>query len=339
MGRPSESSSERFPGEDLAHDSDPFEDVKPSIRRPTKYVPISHDKYGLDADSTQNFILQSHILHEPDENPALQDLKHMPIPNQFNRLNSNFHTDILQQQSSNVRNIKKPNPIRGAIDPGLSSYLEPPSKPTDNLSNNFQKTQERPTKFKNSPNNHFKRGTQQTQPQQKRPVRRPQRKKHTDYSPDQLVGASEFPEKPTIINVESFEDLNDSSEEFDRSSSEIITNRPTRPKLATSKITIKNIAASSTERLQIRSRGDKSTTENSVSKEQAANRRVNYNYHPIIDFFENNRKANEQEAAARVDNGNFYYENEDSDWRPMNGPGASILKVENNNNGKSNSQA
>lgn len=320
MNKPLETPVENFPGEDLSHDADvnPFEEVQSSIRHSTHTnfpIPSPLDNYATLGENHN--LIPGSSLHNPtfsEESPMFHDLKHYPVPNQFESINNNFHTDIFQHHITNVRNIKKP-PRIPTNTVGLPSFLEPPSKPIIPTHNTF-KSPDSPTKHKPFNNLHFKRGVLNGQ-NPKRPSRRPIRKKNSNVAEDQLIAGTGSLETPTIINMNSFEDINQSADKYERPPlrSTPMPHRTitSKPVLSSSKITIKNVAATATERYRPKF---KTTTERPTTI--PPHRRVNYNYHPIIDFFE---ETSNKDAAAdrRMDSDTVYLSAED-DWRPMANP-------------------
>lgn len=324
ISKPSESPLEHFPGEDL-HDSElhPFEEVQSSIRHSTHTnFPAPIDAYST-LGETHNLIPGSTFQNPAfsEQNPVFHDFKQFQFPtNQFESVGANFHTDIFQHQGSNVRNVKKP-PRIPTNTVGLPSFLEPPSKPIVPIHNSFIKP-DFPAKNKPFGNPHFKRGVQgaQNPTTPKRPGRRPLRKKNSDVPDDQMVGATNVHENPTVINMNTFEDINQAADKYERTStlrSTTAIHRATstmRPEVSSSKITIKNVSPTTEKYRKYKTTTARPTT---PLKDSPLNRRVNYNYHPIIDFFEESSKKDQ--AADRMDSGTVYFAGED-DWRPMANP-------------------
>lgn len=206
-------------------------------------------------------------------------------------------------QASSIRNIKRPASGRPASPPSdidsvtLPSYLEPP---TPSSGSSFSFGTDKLSKLK-STNSNFKRGPP-------RPSRRPIRKKITT-SPDDLMSSGTSAVE-SLSNMESLEDFNEDHEEIDiqESVSKRVTVPPkifvTPPSTFIEKTTSKPL------------NGNKPITRESPI---SSGKRVNYNYHPIIDFFDNDEREGDSETAMDRDDSipSFIPE---SEWKPINHP-------------------
>lgn len=308
--------SEHFPGEDLTgNERSPFESIQHPVRRPPP-KDVSSGLREYQEIASPSFNRQPNIHYK--QKPAVYE-PHFPKPKPFPNINDNFHPDIFQQQeSNNIRNLVK-KPLRDPNTPVLPSFLEPPTKTINNQV--FIKSPETNLKYKQFGGPHHKRGSPGAQTENvKRPIRKHIRKKNSQVE-DQEVGASNIQENPTIINTDSFDGINDALEDYETSSeNDHIPKSRTSP----TKENPKQKAPATTERQNpIAVKPDRGMA---VLKDISLNRRVNYNYHPIIDFFEEGKE--ETQAEDRHDTESFVYvDNEESDWRPMAGPVASALKA------------
>lgn len=316
-----ETSSEHFPGEDLSSETGnhAFEAVQSSIQRPTisKSPPFSHSKpesFPSFADNNQNLISVSPFnkgkFSDSDDGPA--------NTNPIDSYGNSYFPDSFNQASS-VRNVRRPlsarNPISNNPDSAtLPSYLEPP---TPSASNSFSFIKEAPNKFK-SPHtgSPFKRGAF-------RPSRRPIRKKISGGPDDLMPAGSSTLEAFTSSNMETVENFDEYLEEPQIGQASAITNthhqinhpipskvRPTiGPKLQAVVTTEKTSPTSEPQDQKI------NVNENFTSN----GKRINYNYHPIIDFFGENDKESQDESIDREDNDSYMAPIE-SEWKPMNHP-------------------
>lgn len=292
-----ETSNENFPGEDLSaeHGNGAFEQVQSSISRPTKTSPFSPRKpiesFPPFSDS-HNLLTGSPFIHT--KQPENDELSHLAASNAMDSYGNSYITDSFNQATS-IRNVKRPSirsPIGTAVNSfdtatisaTLSSYLEPPTPSATAFS--FAKD----TKLKlGAP---FKRGAVRNR---KRPIRK------KIGGPDDLTSSG----TSAVGNLETLEDFNDDLEE------EIKTNINVNPGKRAA-ITTKLIAT--TERASTsRPHEHKGEIVGSNGK------RINYNYHPIIDFFEEDDKDT-NESIDREDNLPSYVPTTENEWKPINNP-------------------
>lgn len=212
-------------------------------------------------------------------------------------------------QASNIRNVKRPlkgrNPSAASETMDgvtLPSYLEPP---TPSAGSAFSFVKEPPSKYKITSSNQFKRGAPS------RSNRRPIRKKISGV-PDDLVSSGSSVVDVSSSHLETLEDFNDDLEEPD-----VLSNNN-----AQSKVTIApKLPSAEGSSTTGKPDGKKTATKDSNGK------RVNYNYHPIIDFFEEEKEDSSIDREDTVPE----YSPVQSDWQPIDHPV--------NRNGKSNSVA
>ncbi|KAI8428412.1 hypothetical protein MSG28_007237 [Choristoneura fumiferana] len=217
--------------------------------------------------------------------------------------NHNLITDSFNQASS-IRNVKRPpisrNPVTTNFDSvTLPSYLEPP---TPSASSSFSFSNDTPNKFKN--NGQFKRGAV-------RPSRRPIRKKISGGPDDLSSSGSAAIESFTASNMETMEEYNEEETEYTKN-----VQKAAPPKRGT--IAPKLHAVTTEKTIPAFAQQEKSQS----AKETTANgKRVNYNYHPIIDFFgEEEDKDEENDSIDREDVVAAYVPTSESEWKPMNHP-------------------
>lgn len=211
-------------------------------------------------------------------------------------------------QASSVRNIKRPVSSRIPSASNnfetvtLPSYLEPPT-PAGPGSFTFLK--ETPNKYKIT-GSQFKRGPV-------RPSRRPIRKK-TSVGPDDLLSSGTSAVELTDTHLETMEDFNDEIEEPDVGIATSNINIPKRVTIAPKLQSVTTEIISTTFRPQDQS--------NLVNENFTSNgKRVNYNYHPIIDFFGDDEKEVENESIDREDSEpSSYISTVQSEWKPINNP-------------------
>ncbi|XP_026328429.1 neurotrophin 1 [Hyposmocoma kahamanoa] len=294
-----ETSNENFPGEDLSaeHGNGAFEQVQPSVSRPTKTSPFSQKKpiesFPPFSDS-HNLLTGSPFVHT--KLPENDELSHLAPSSPMDSYGNSYITDSFNQASS-IRNVKRPglrNPIGAAansfdsatISATLSSYLEPPTPSAPAFS--FAKD----TKLKlGAP---FKRGVVRNR-------NRPIRKKIS--GPDDLTSSG----TSAVENLETLEDFNDDLEEEIKPNVNINTGKRAT---ITTKLTATTDKASTS-----RPNEHKAVRETIGS----SGKRVNYNYHPIIDFFEeDDKEANE--SIDREDSVPTYVPVTENEWKPMNNP-------------------
>lgn len=323
-----ETSSEHFPGEDLSSETGnhAFEAVQSTIQRPTisKNPPFTHKKpetFAPFTDNNQNLLSVSPFnqVKLSDDNDETVLGNSNPIDN----YSSSYLPDSFNQASS-IRNVRRPLSARNQLPTNtdsvtLPSYLEPP---TPSASNSFSFVKEPlPNKFKNSNTGiPFKRGAF-------RPSRRPIRKKISGGPDDLMLAGSSALEAFTNgymeSNMESVENIDEYLEEPQINQASVITNthhqinhplsqkvRPTiGPKLQ-AVVTTENIPSTTKPHDQKVITNDNFTSNG---------KRINYNYHPIIDFFGENEKELEDESIDREDSDSYVAPIE-SEWKPINHP-------------------
>lgn len=294
-----ETSNENFPGEDLSaeHGNGAFEQVQSSISRPTKTLPFNQRKpvesFPPFSDS-HNLLTGSPFIHT--KLPENDELSHSAPSSPMDSYGNSYISDSFNQATS-IRNVKRPilrNPIGAAansfdsvtISATLSSYLEPPTPSAPAFS--FAKD----TKLKlGAP---FKRGIVRNR-------NRPLRKKIG--GPEDLTSSG----TSAVENLETLEDFNDDLEE------EIKPNININPG---NRATINIKPTATTEKASTsRPHEHKAVRETVVSNGQ----RINYNYHPIMDFFEeDDKEANE--SIDREDSVPTYVPATENEWKPINNP-------------------
>lgn len=304
-----ETSSEHFPGEDLSseHGNHAFEAVQSSIQRPTisKNPPFSLKKPESypPFDTTQNLISgvpfsKSKIKEEMEESDPMDSYGNSYFPDSFN-------------QASSIRNVRRPSSARSPVSSNpdsmtLPSYLEPP---TPSATNTFTIVKESPNKYKSNPSQ-FKRGAF-------RPSRRPIRKKIG--GPEDLTSSgSTAVESFSNSNLDTMEDFNDYIHEPQIGQASVpvtdhkvvvVTIAPKLHAATSEKTSTKTHAQTHTHRIQ----EQKQSSDENMSSE---NKRINYNYHPIIDFFETEGK--EDESIDREDIESAFVPSVESEWKPIN---------------------
>ncbi|XP_075970118.1 uncharacterized protein LOC142972744 isoform X2 [Anticarsia gemmatalis] len=314
-----ETSSEHFPGEDLSSEqgNHAFENVQSSILKPKlKNPPFTHNKKPIESfppfsdhkkpldsfppfSDSQNLISGSPFSKQNDNDD--------PIPsNPIDSYGNNYFPDSFNQ-ASNVRHIKRPpaarNPTSQNFDEvTLPSFLEPPT-PAATSSFNFIK--DPAPKFK-LPSNQFKR----SQTRQNQSNRRPIRKKISG-GPDDLVSSGSQAVE-SFPNGEETEEIND-YEDPEIGQATVISNTPK------TRITITpKLQAVTTEKELITAKPKESST---INENFAANgKRINYNYHPIIDFFDEDKETIPDESIDREDTEPGYIPALESEWKPINNP-------------------
>ncbi|XP_072940981.1 uncharacterized protein NT1 isoform X2 [Epargyreus clarus] len=306
-----ESSSEQFPGEDLSseHGNHAFEAVQSTIQRPsvTKSPPFTYNKplesFSPFADNNPNVIPGSFPNAKLNENDEYENL---PPSNPMDSYGNTYFSDSFNQASS-IRNVKRPlqarNPpnLNSFDQVTLPSYLEPPT-PSAPASFSFSKD----TSSKYKLNESFKRGPL-------RPSRRPIRKKISGVPDDLVSSGTSAVGAFSGDNLETMEDFNDDLEEPDVP--KLIPSAPRQtisPKLHA---VTTELASTTFKPLE-----HKSLRQNITS----SGKRVNYNYHPIIDFFDDVEK--EDESIDREDSEATYVPSIESEWKPINHPASRNTK-------------
>ncbi|CAB3260830.1 unnamed protein product [Arctia plantaginis] len=315
--RVQETSSEHFPGEDLSAEqgnhafenvqstnlqpkikSPPFSQRKPSESLP----PFSGHKKTLDSFSqfsdTQNLISGSPFSKQNDNDESLAS-------NPIDSYGNTYFPDSFNQASNIRHNKRQPsarNPVQNFDEVTLPSFLEPP---TPAATSTFSFVKDTSSKFK-LPGNQFKRA-------QSRPSltnRRPIRKNISD--PDDLVSSGTEALESYPNESESREEVNN-YEEPEIGQATAVSNPPkTRFTIAP------KLHAQTTEKEQTTPEPKQSSTVN-VNYESRG-QRINYNYHPIIDFFEEDKEIETDNIMDREDVGQSYVPLLDSEWKPIEHP-------------------
>ncbi|RVE47303.1 hypothetical protein evm_008040 [Chilo suppressalis] len=317
-----ETSSEQFPTDDLSseHGNQAFESVQSTIHRPSvsKSPPFTHKKpletYSPFSDS------HNLISGVPFSNGKILDNEESSdanIPSHpMDSYGNTYFPDSFNQASS-VRNVKRPLSSRIPASSNnfetvtLPSYLEPP---TPSGPNSFTFLNETPNKYKIT-GSQFKRGPV-------RPNRRPIRKKISGGPEDLISSGTSAVESFTSSNLETMEEFNDDLEEPEVGQATSNVNFPKRITIAPKLQSVVPETISTTSK--------PSDPSNVVQETFTSNgKRVNYNYHPIIDFFGDDEKENDSESIDREDSEPNYVPNIQSEWKPINHPSSS------RNNGKS----
>lgn len=206
-------------------------------------------------------------------------------------------------QASSIRNVKRP-PSRNPVAQNnfdqvtLPSYLEPPTPSAPSFS--FAKD----TKFK-LPNNQFKRGAD------RRPNRRPIRKKIG--GPDDLTSSG----TTAVENLESLEDMNEDTEDHESLKTNV---NPVYNKRGTIAPKLYAVTSEKTSTSRPEQKGNNENISNG--------KRVNYNYHPIIDFFEEDDRE-EDGSIDREDSSPSFAPSPESEWKPINHPPSRNIQTSN----------
>nr|XP_021182041.2 neurotrophin 1 isoform X1 [Helicoverpa armigera] len=303
-----ETSSEHFPGEDLSSETGnhAFENVQSTIQKPKiKAPPFTHKK-PLESfppfTDNHNLISGSPFSKQNDNEDSVP-------PNPIDSYGNSYFPDSFNQASS-VRHVKRPpsarNPTSTNFDEvTLPSYLEPPT-PSAGSSFNFIKDSS--PKFK-LPGSQFKRNTPG---RTSLPTRRPIRKKISGGPDDLVSSGSQTVESYPNSSADTAEEINDYEEPDIGQATSVNTQKP--------RVTITpKLTAHTTE---------KSTTvhkarepiNNNEQQFTANGKRINYNYHPIIDFFDEDKEIETDESIDREDIEPSFIPSAESEWKPINHP-------------------
>ncbi|XP_049703190.2 uncharacterized protein Nt1 isoform X2 [Helicoverpa armigera] len=303
-----ETSSEHFPGEDLSSETGnhAFENVQSTIQKPKiKAPPFTHKK-PLESfppfTDNHNLISGSPFSKQNDNEDSVP-------PNPIDSYGNSYFPDSFNQASS-VRHVKRPpsarNPTSTNFDEvTLPSYLEPPT-PSAGSSFNFIKDSS--PKFK-LPGSQFKRNTPG---RTSLPTRRPIRKKISGGPDDLVSSGSQTVESYPNSSADTVEEINDYEEPDIGQATSVNTQKP--------RVTITpKLTAHTTE---------KSTTvhkarepiNNNEQQFTANGKRINYNYHPIIDFFDEDKEIETDESIDREDIEPSFIPSAESEWKPINHP-------------------
>lgn len=278
---------------------------KPKIKSPpfTKKKPIESFPQFTD---NQNLIPGSPFSKHNDNEDSVPQ-------NPIDSYGNSYFPDSFDQASS-IRHVKRPPSGRNPSQPSnfgevtLPSYLEPPT-PAAGQSFNFIK--DSPPKYK-LPGSQFKRTTRPSIP-----GRRPIRKKISGGPDDLISSGSQAVESFPNSSGDTLEEANDYEDPDIGQATSINTPRP-RVTIAP-KLTALSSSALSTEKL---TPGHKSREPQEQHNEHyiSNGKRVNYNYHPIIDFFDEEKEMETDESIDREDVEPSYIPNVESEWKPINHP-------------------
>ena len=302
-----ETSSEHFPGEDLSSETGnhAFENVQSTIQKPKiKAPPFTHKKpmepFSPFTD-TQNLIAGSPFSKNTDNEESLPS-------NPIDSYGNSYFPDSFNQASS-IRHVKRqpsarnPPPSSNFDDVTLPSYLEPPT-PAAGQSFNFIKDSQ--PKFK-LPGSQFKRTTRPNIP-----GRRPIRKKTSEGPHDLVSSGTQAVESFPNNSGDSAEEVNDYEEPEIGQATSFNTPRP--------RVTIAPKLPALTTEKQVQT-VHKSREPNNHNEHYIANgKRVNYNYHPIIDFFDEDKEMETDESIDREDVEPSFIPSVESEWKPINHP-------------------
>uniref|UniRef100_A0A2H1X1H8 SFRICE_011184 n=1 Tax=Spodoptera frugiperda TaxID=7108 RepID=A0A2H1X1H8_SPOFR len=301
-----ETSSEHFPGEDLSSETGnhAFENVQSTIQKPKiKSPPFTHKK-PLESfppfTDNQNLIPGSPFTKHNDNEDSVPG-------NPIDSYGNTYFPDSFNQASS-IRQIKRPllarNPSQTNFEEvTLPSYLEPPTPAAGSSFNNFIK--DTSPKFK-IPGSQFKR-TARPNP----PSRRPIRKKIAGGPDDLMSSGSQAVEYPPNSSGDSAEENDYEEPDIGQATSvntpkPRVTIAPKLPALTTEKITPAH--------------KQREPSNNNNENFTSNGKRVNYNYHPIIDFFDEDKAMETEESIDREDIEPSFIPSEESEWKPINHP-------------------
>ncbi|XP_063620941.1 uncharacterized protein LOC134793331 isoform X3 [Cydia splendana] len=311
-----ESSAENMPVEELSSEqgNHAFENVQPSVQRPTvsknppftfnkpleSFAPFSDNHNLITGTSFSNAKLND----DDNSNLPLPAIPVIPIilPSSPTDSYGNTYFPDSFNQATSIRNMKRPpisrNPV-STFDPvTLPSYLEPP---TPSAPTSFSFSNDIPNKFKST--SQFKRGAS-------RPNRRPIRKKISGAPDDLSSSGTSAVESFTGSNLETMEDFNEEiDEEANKTNQKPVPPRQVHPTIAP------KLHAVTSEKTPGFSQQQTKSVKDNVSN----GKRVNYNYHPIIDFFGEEEKE-ENDSIDREDVVAAYVPSSESEWKPMNHP-------------------
>ncbi|CAH0627454.1 unnamed protein product [Chrysodeixis includens] len=306
-----ETSSEHFPGEDLSSETGnhAFEAVQATVHKPKrKLPPVSHKKplesFTPFADN-QNLISgipfskQIDNNESPDTDPV-DSYGNSYFPDSFNQATSVRHV----KRPLSARNPPIPQPQSNYDDVTLPSYLEPP---TPAAASTFNFIKDTTPKYK-LPGSQFKRTTRPNLP-----GRRPIRKKISD-APDDLVssGSQAIEAFPSSSAGDTMEDESDYEEPDIGQATSVNTPKP--------RITIAPKLPALTTEPAVPGQKAKEVHHNINEQFNSNGQRVNYNYHPIIDFFDEDKEMVEDGSIDREDVEQSFEPNVESEWKPISNP-------------------
>ncbi|KAG6459670.1 neurotrophin 1 [Manduca sexta] len=300
-----ETSSEHFPGEDLSSEqgNHAFEAVQSTVPRPSiKSPPFSHNKpmepFPPFSDS------QNLIPGQPFSKMKDNDDGSLPPSSPMDSYGNTYFPDSFNQASKNSRRpTASRNPLPNSFDSvTLPSYLEPPT-PLATSSFSFGKDPTSKFKITSNTGNQFKRGAV-------RPSRRPIRKKISGGPDDLSSSGTSAVESFTSSGIEASDEMIDYLEEPEIGQASMSTSPKIRVTIAPKLHAVTTEKVSTTQHSQ-ESRVNENFTSNG--------KRINYNYHPIIDFFGAEAKDGD-ESIDREDVEPTYVTPIESEWKPINHP-------------------
>ncbi|CAK1603750.1 unnamed protein product [Parnassius mnemosyne] len=287
-----ETSSEHFPGEELSpeHSNQAFEAVQSVVQKPS--VTKSHNfPFKKPLDTFPSFIDNHNSIPGPmfsdvSDDDELNNLSPHSLKDSYG---NSYFPDSVNQETSR-RNVRKPPSARNpsATDfntATLPSYLEPP---TPSGSSSLSYFKDILSKYKNT-DNLFKRGISRLN-------RRPISNRQEDLVPSGTSALGTF--SSDSPNTE--EELPPEFQSYDSRKTNPNTN--VRGTIAPKLFTVTTEKQFSTLR---------------PKEEKISNsKRVNYNYHPIIEFFEEDDKEG-NESIDREDNISEFMPSPESEWKPI----------------------
>lgn len=227
-----------------------------------------------------------------------EDYDNLPS-NPMDSYGNTYFPDSFNQASS-IRNVKRPVPrnpgvLLGAETVTLPSYLEPP---TPSATSSFSFSNDNINKYKID--GQFRRGPI-------RPNRRPIRKK-ISTGPEDLVSSGTSSIGTYVSdNMESAEDFN---EEFEGDVEEASSNFNPRATIAP------KLYAVTTERNFTTFK-----TADKIANDETNSKKVNYNYHPIIDYFSEGKDG---DSIDREDTEETFIASTESEWKPISRPSSDV---------------
>ncbi|XP_038210243.1 uncharacterized protein LOC119831072 isoform X2 [Zerene cesonia] len=301
-----ETSSEHFPGEDLSSEqgNGAYEDVQPSVHRPSLNKSPGFG-FSKPTESFSSFgdthnVLQGSSFSNTKVN--IDDLNNIQTGPKDSYGNS-YYPDTFNQASS-IRSVKRPVPrnpsgignppsLLASDSATLPSYLEPPTPSAPSSSFSFSKD----TLNKYKINDQYKRTPV-------RPNRRPIRKKISAVPDDLMSSGTSAIGAYQPETFDTIEEMDDDLEETNVAKP--ISHALPRPTIATKLHSVtENKFSHNNEQTNSKTAGDDN------------GKKINYNYHPIIDFFGDEEKE-ENESIDREDNLDSYSTSLESEWKPIN---------------------
>ncbi|GBP61202.1 Neurotrophin 1 [Eumeta japonica] len=312
--------SEHFPGEDISpeHGNGAFETVQPTAPKPS-VIKNAHFELSKPIESfstfgeNQNFISGTGFPSKKlIENDNFSN-GHIPATDPVDSYGNHYFVDSFDQASS-IKNVKRPtsarNPIRSKDYNSfitLPSFLEPPTPTADSP---FSLVKESQIKYKNIGNP--KRGAARLN-------RKPTRKNISGGPEDLLSSGTSAVSSHTSLIAENAEDFHVDKDEYDIHT-DTLKRLTISPKL---KIATPTVSPESTFQPTLPT----ITQNRSTPRDSMQGKRVNYNYHPIIDFFESNGK--DYDTKSSIDRGDTtatLIPTQETEWKPINRPTSSNIQ-------------